>query len=126
MKKAIDKIKCFEMAVLSAILCLGFDYLFTLNILKYIAIIVLLSVFIYPLIFKPIVYVLLQISAFMGYFISKFVLLLVFYLLITPIGSVRRIMGFDDLNIKGFKNDSLSAMLVINKDETDTNLKHQF
>jgi hypothetical protein len=126
MKKEIDKIKCLEMGVLSAILCLGFDYLFTLNILKYIAIIILIIILIYPLIFKPVVYVWLQISTVMGCFISKFILLLVFYLLITPVGFVRRIMGFDDLNIKGFKNDSLSAMLVLNKEETDNNLKHQF
>lgn len=114
------------MGVLLAIICLILDYLFTVYILKQVSIIILIISLIYPLIFLPVLYIWLKISQFLGYLVSLFILVLIFYMLITPVGFIRRIIGFDDLNIKGFKRKVNSGMLVINKIESQSGLTQQF
>ena len=59
-----------------------------------------------PIILKP-VYFLWMIFAFiLGWVMTRVILSIVFYIIITPIGLITRLLGEDFLNIKKIKNDS--------------------
>lgn len=58
----------------------------------------LLSGFVFPKALKPVYYMWMAISFFMGYFMSRIILTLVFYIAITPIALVLRLIKKDILD----------------------------
>ena len=64
---------------------------------------------IYPLIYKPIAIIWLGLSNLLGTIISKIILSLVFFIVVLPVGIIRRLMGFDSLNLRKFKESNHSV-----------------
>ena len=61
---------------------------------------------IYPRILKPIYFVWMIFAAILGWVMTRVILILIFYLIITPIGLITRILGEDFLALKKLKVDS--------------------
>ena len=67
-----------------------------------------------PAVYRPIAVVWLGFAEVLGTVVSKVLLSIVFFLVVTPIGLWRRLLGSDSLRLKAFKNDRRSVMEVRN------------
>jgi hypothetical protein len=75
------------------------------------AILVLLLVMIWPPLFSPVARVWFGLSHILGTIASKVLLTLVFIVITTPIGVLRRLLGFDSMRQKGWKKESGSVLI---------------
>jgi len=62
--------------------------------------------FIVPIILKPFYFVWMTFAAILGWVMTRVILSLVFYLIITPIGLFTRLLGEDFLALKKIESDS--------------------
>lgn len=69
----------------------------------------LLVSLIFPLALKPMAYIWFILSKALGWITSRIILILVFYLLIMPVGVIRRLMGKDSLQLRSFKKEHKTA-----------------
>jgi hypothetical protein len=69
---------------------------------------------IWPIIYKPVAVVWLGVSHLMGTVMSKVLLSILFFLVITPIGVLRRLFGKDSLKLRDFKASRNSATVERN------------
>jgi uncharacterized membrane protein len=77
-----------------------------------VAIILLIITMAWPRAFKPLAGLWFGLSHLMGTVMSKVLLTIVFFVVVTPIGVIRRLMGKDSLQLKRFKKDQDSVFLV--------------
>jgi saxitoxin biosynthesis operon SxtJ-like protein len=63
-----------------------------------------------PLVFRPVSVIWFGFSHVLGTVMSKVLLAAVFYLIVTPIGVVRRLLGHDSLRLRAFKAGDASVM----------------
>jgi len=64
-----------------------------------------------PIIYRPLAYIWLGLSDAMGLVMSKVLLSIVFFLVVTPIALLRRLFGKDSLKLRVFKASKESAMV---------------
>ena len=74
------------------------------------ALVVLVVAMTVPLLFRPASVVWFGLSHLLGTVMSKVLLAAVFYLVVTPVGIVRRRFGYDSLNLRAFKRSDASVM----------------
>jgi len=67
-----------------------------------------------PQIFRPVAVIWLGLSDVMGMVVSKILLSIVFFVIVTPIGILRRLAGKDSLKLRAFKGSADSVMLERN------------
>lgn len=67
-----------------------------------------------PQMFRPVAVLWLGLSDLLGSVVSKILLSIVFFLVVTPIGIVRRLLGKDSLKLRAFKAGHESVMLERN------------
>ena len=67
------------------------------------AVVVLVVTMTVPLVFRPLSVVWFGFSHVLGTVMSKVLLAAVFYLIVTPVGVVRRLLGHDSLRLRAFK-----------------------
>jgi len=67
-----------------------------------------------PQIYKPVAYLWLGLSDLLGAVVSKIMLSIVFFAVVTPIGLLRRLSGKDSLKLRVFKGSKDSVMLERN------------
>jgi hypothetical protein len=79
-----------------------------------IAIVVHVVNMIAPQLFKPVAVVWFGLSTLMGTVVSKMVLAVIFFAIVTPIGLIRRISGVDGLHLRAFKQGHGSVMVQRN------------
>ena len=79
-----------------------------------------------PRIFAPIAVVWLGLSHLLGAVMSRVVLTVIFFLVVTPIGLVRRLMGKDSLRLRAFKAGDDSVMLPRNHVFSDADLERPY
>ncbi|HZI81734.1 MAG TPA: SxtJ family membrane protein [Vicinamibacterales bacterium] len=65
-----------------------------------------------PLVFRPLSVVWFALSHLLGTVMSKVLLGAVFYLIVTPVGVARRLLGHDSLRLRAFKGGDASVMHV--------------
>lgn len=75
-------------------------------------ILLLLLDMIWPSAFKPAAKLWFGLSHVLGTVMSKIILSLAFFAVLTPVGLMRRAMGKDSMQCKGFKKDALSVFRV--------------
>ena len=63
-----------------------------------------------PALYKPLAVVWLGFSRMLGKIVSRIILTLIFFVIVTPVGLIRRILGYDSLKLKQFKKDDRSVM----------------
>ena len=74
------------------------------------AVVVLVVTMTAPLVFRPVSVVWFAFSHLLGTVMSKVLLAVVFYAIVTPIGLVRRLLGHDSLRLRAFKAGDASVM----------------
>ena len=63
-----------------------------------------------PMVFRPLSVVWFGFSNLLGGIMSKVLLAAVFYLIVTPIGVIRRLLGHDSLRLRAFKRGDASVL----------------
>lgn len=90
------------------------------------AIIVSLTTIISPVIFTPLTALWFGLSHVLGKISSTILLSIIFYLVVTPVGVIRRISGKDSLRLKEFKKEQHSVMIERDHLYRATDLKDTF
>lgn len=111
-KKDITKKEASDsgMALVLIMLLLGF---FTDNVSYYLLAIPLLLInMAYPWFYKYFAMLWLGLSGILGRMMSMVILSLVFFLLVIPVGAVRRLIGKDSLLLRKFKKSKDSVMVT--------------
>jgi saxitoxin biosynthesis operon SxtJ-like protein len=67
-----------------------------------------------PQLYRPVAVLWLGLSHLLGTVVSKILLTLVFFGLVTPMGLARKLLGIDSLNLKHFKSGENSVMVTRN------------
>jgi hypothetical protein len=62
-----------------------------------------------PIVYKPIAVIWFGFSRFLGRWTSKILLTIIFFLLVTPVGILRKILKRDSMQTKKWKEDSTSV-----------------
>lgn len=102
-KTTVDQAKDTAMA---AVLILLLVLLYTRDIQWGIpALVVLVIAMTWPSFFKPLARIWFALSHFMGAVVSKIVLSLIFFLIVTPIGLVRKVAGADAMGLRKWGED---------------------
>ena len=65
-----------------------------------------------PSVYKPVAIIWLSFSKIIGTIMSKILLVLVFFLIVTPMGITRRFLGKDSLKLKSWKKDHDSVFVT--------------
>lgn len=100
------------MSMVLILLLLG---VFNLNFVYIkIAILVLIFTMAFPLIFKYMAVLWFGFSHVLGAIVSKIVLTFIFFLVVTPVGLIRRLLGYDSLKLRKFKKGTESVLQVRN------------
>ncbi len=86
----------------------------------------LLVTLLWPLFFKPLAYIWFGLSKALGWLMSRIIVSLLFYILVTPVGIVRRMMGKDTLQLKAFKKNKKTAFIGRNYTFTASDLTYPF
>ena len=108
------------------LLCLIAAYLFG-PIQLYIAAIVLqILTMTIPAVFKPLSGLWFGLSNVLGYIVSNIILIILFYIVVTPIALIRRLMGADALKIREWKKNHHSAFKVRDKVYTADDLRKPY
>ena len=76
------------------------------------AIPVLVVDMIFPTLFRPIAYVWLTLANVLGTVMSKVLLSIVFFVIVTPVGVLRQLLGADTLLLKQWKKDKVSVFKI--------------
>src|SRR5207237_3715235 len=79
-----------------------------------IAIVALIGDMTFPQLYRPVAVLWLGLSHLLGTVVSKILLTLVFFGVVTPIGLARKLLGFDSLKLKDFKSGENLVMVIRN------------
>ena len=93
------------------LILLLFDYFSNQHNLVLSAIIILILTMTFPKIFTPLAYVWFGLSHALGNFISKVLLSVIFFVIVTPVAIVRRVLGFDSMKTKAWKAGENTAFV---------------
>ena len=66
---------------------------------------------VWPAVFKPLAKIWFGLSHFLGTIVSKIILSLVFFLIVTPMGLIRKAFGADPMKTKQWKNGEGSVLV---------------
>lgn len=124
--KSISKKEASDTGMAMTLICLLIAY-FTKNNAFYIAAIpALVITMAFPMFYFPFAMVWLGLTNLLGTVVSSILLSIVYIVILLPIGVIRRLMGKDSLNLKGFKKDKASAMITRNHAFTADDIKNPF
>lgn len=104
-----------------ALVLLFFGLYYHFNYLFVLAFIVLLITTVMPSLLKPLAYIWLKITKILASIMPKIFFGLVFYVIITPIGLIRKALGYDSLNLQN-NSKKLSSLILRNHTFTKNDL----
>jgi saxitoxin biosynthesis operon SxtJ-like protein len=87
---------------------------FKREILVAVAVVALVVGMVWPQIYRPVAVIWLGGTHLLGTVVSKILLTIVFFGVVTPIGLVRKFIGIDSLRLKAFKSGENSVMVIRN------------
>ncbi len=123
---SIDRSQARDTGMAMVLLCL-ITWAFTATSGWVVAAMVLLIInMTVPMIFKPLSVLWFGLSKLLGGVVSRVLLSLVFYLLVTPVGLVRRVMGHDTLKLKEWKQGHQSVFVERNHCYKATDVEQPF
>jgi len=94
------------------LICLLLGYFGKLSQYLPLSIALLLLTMACPKAFKPLAGLWFGLSHLLGIVVSKIILSVVFFLVVTPVGLIRRIFGADSLQLQKWKKDGSSVFIV--------------
>ena len=124
--QSISKKEASDTGMAMTLICLLLGY-FTKNTIYYqIAIPALVIDMAFPMFYYPFAMVWLTLTNLLGALVSRVLLSVVYIVILLPMGVIRRAMGKDALNLKGFKNSTTSVMVTRNHEFTADDIKNPF
>jgi Saxitoxin biosynthesis operon protein SxtJ len=111
-KTEITPEKCKDAGLALVLICLLCYQAWKLPFLMLLAILFLLIAMTYPPLFKPFARCWFALSTALGTVISKLILAILFFLLVFPVGLMRRVLGKDAMRIKAWKKGGGSVFRV--------------
>jgi hypothetical protein len=112
--RRMTKDQCRDTGMAMVLLLLIFSITLKRNELVLDALVLQVITMTVPRIFAPIAVIWLGLSHRLGVMMSRVVLTVIFFLVVTPIGLVRRLLGKDSLRLRAFKASDDSVMLSRN------------
>ncbi|HEJ83338.1 MAG TPA: hypothetical protein ENO25_02115 [Desulfobacteraceae bacterium] len=79
-----------------------------------------------PALFKPVAWLWLGFSHFLGSIVSKIILSVLFFAIVTPIGLARRLSGADSLKLKDWRAGKQTSFIDRNKTYSRDDLEHPY
>jgi hypothetical protein len=93
------------------------------NLFTMLAFVVLIVNMAFTILFHPIAILWFAFSNFLGAIVSRILLTIIFFIIVTPIGFIRRLIGKDSLRLREFKKSRKSVMIdrdiVYSKEDMD-------
>ena len=111
----ISKHNLYETGLILLFVDLLWIYYDFYNFQVIVGMVLVLILLLIPKVFSPLTWILIFFGKILNWIIPPIILALVFYLVITPIGISRRLLGKDSLKLMGFKKDKSSLFSVRNK-----------
>lgn len=108
----IDQVRDTGLAFV--LLSLIIIYLIKIYALLPLPIALLIITMIWPVFFKPFVKVWFGLSQVIGTVMSKIILTIIFFVIVTPVGMVRRVFGADPMRLKRWKKNDGSIFRMRN------------
>jgi hypothetical protein len=108
----IDEHQCKDSGMALVLVCLLIGFFSQKTIFYLFSIIFLIINMTIPTLYRPFARLWLGVSDILGTVVSKIILTLIFFMLVTPVGILRRAMRKDSLLIKEWKKDTSSAFVV--------------
>ena len=124
--KTISKKEASDTGMAMTLICLLLGY-FTKKLIYYkIAVPVLVMNMAFPMFYYPFAMLWLGLTNLLGIVVSRVLLSVVYFLFLLPVGMIRRSMGRDSLNLRGFKKDKSSVMITRDIQFTAQDIKNPF
>jgi hypothetical protein len=122
----VTKKQCMEFGQVATLAVLLFALRYKNDHLVIAAFVLILITIVLPIIFYPFAVVWFGLSELLGTVGPAVILTIIFFLIVTPVGLTRRLLGKDSLRLKQFKKSRQSVM--INRDHlyTESDLLHTF
>ncbi len=109
-KISINQAKDTGMAMV--LICLFINIFGKDSLFIILAILFLIINMVVPSVYKPVAIIWLSFSKIIGTIMSKILLVIVFFLIVTPMGITRRLLGKDSLKLKSWKSDHDSVFVT--------------
>ncbi|MEJ2034428.1 MAG: SxtJ family membrane protein [Deltaproteobacteria bacterium] len=122
----LDVDKCKDSGLALVLICLLCYQAWKIPILMLLAIILLLLAMSFPLIFKPFARIWFGLSTALGTVASKILLTVLFFVLVFPIGLLRRLSGKDSMRVKCWKKGKESVFRERDHRLGAEDLKHPY
>jgi hypothetical protein len=90
------------------------------------AIVLLLAAMTWPALYRPVARLWFGLSQVLGTVMSKILLSILFFVLVTPIGYARKLSGADSLQLRKWKKDRSSVFKVRNHTFTSGDIQHPY
>jgi len=124
--KSISKKEATDTGMAMALICLLLGRFTGHNYYYIAAIPVLVIDMTFPMFYYPFAMVWLGLTNLLGAVMSRVLISIVYLVILMPIGVIRRLMGKDSLNLKGFKKDTKSVMVVRDYEFTAKDITNPF
>ena len=118
--------KCKDSGLALVLISLICYQVWKLESLILLAIIFLVVAMTYPLIFQPFARFWFWLSTALGTVVSKIILSVLFFVIVLPIGLVRRVLGKDSMRIKSWKKGKESVFRTRDHRFTANDLEHPY
>ena len=125
-KQTITAEKCKDAGLALVLICLICYQIWKLPVLILLAIVFLIIAMSYPPLFKPFARFWFALSIALGTVVSKIILGMLFFVLVLPVGLLRRALGKDAMRLRDWKKGSESVFRVRNHRFTAEDLDHPY
>ena len=123
---SMSKEQCTETGMVMALIAIIAGLYTHKQVFQFLTIGILVLNILVPSFYYPFAVLWFGISKLLGSITSKFLLGIVFYLVVTPFGLIQRFYKRDRLRIREFKKNSLSVFIVRNHIYDSFDLKNMF
>ena len=110
--KNINKDQARDTGMAMVLVCLLIAFFGEKEFFVGIAIILLVLNMVWPMFYKHAARVWLGLANLLGTVVSKILLTIIFFVLVTPVGLIRRLTGSDSLKLKNWKKDNNSVFRI--------------
>jgi len=124
--KSLTLRQATESAIVLAIVLLLLAYFAEWPELYPVSVIILIITLLVPAFFYPLAFLWYGLAFVLGAVMSRVILSLVFFLIVFPVGIIRRIAGRDELKLKLFKKSRESVFKTRDKEFKASDLEHPY
>ena len=125
-KRSITKEQSKDTGMAMVLLLLLFSAAFKKQSVVTAAVVALIIDMTFPRLYRPVAVLWLGLSHLLGTVVSKILLTLVFFGVVTPIGLARKLLGIDSLKLKEFKSGKNSVMAIRNHTFTGQDIEKPY